>query len=208
VIIAIDGPAASGKGTLGRRLAKRYGLCYLDTGSLYRKVGYLLLAAGKSPDDEAAAVAAARQLATADVPDRELRSEQIGRAASIVAAIPAVRVAILDYQRAFARASRGAVLDGRDIGTVVLPDADFKFFITADAEVRAARRSEQLRRAGEAPDPAAIIADLRERDRRDRERATAPLTKADDAHLLDTTNLDIEAAFTAATSVIDKAQAD
>lgn len=208
MIIAIDGPAASGKGTLGKRIAEHYGLAYLDTGSLYRKVGYLVLAAGKPADNDVAALDAAGRLATTEIPDQELRSEHVARAASIVAAKPAVRAAILDHQRAFAQTGSGAVLDGRDIGTVVLPDADFKFFIIADAEVRAARRTEQLRRDGDTPDPAAILTDLLERDQRDRERATAPMTMAENAHLLDTTNLDIEAAFTAATGIIDKALAE
>ncbi len=204
MIIAIDGPAASGKGTLARRIARHFGLAYLDTGSLYRRVACLVLAAGADPENETAALAAAHAMADADIEDEQLRGEDVGRAASVVAAMTPVRAAILDFQRDFARAPKGCVLDGRDIGTVVFPDADIKFFVTASPRVRARRRVEQLRDAGVRADEARILEDLLERDRRDRSRAVAPLVRADDAHLLDTTNLDIETAFKAAVDIIER----
>jgi cytidylate kinase len=203
MIIAVDGPAASGKGTLARRLAAHYGLRYLDTGSLYRAVAHAVLAAGGDPAIEADAVAAARRLGAIDVPDAELRTPAVSRAASVVAAIPAVRAAILDHQRAFAAQPPGAVLDGRDIGTVVCPDADAKLFITASPRTRARRRFLELQAAGSTASEAEVLADLVERDRRDSERPIAPLTRAPDAHLLDTTDLGIEAAFAAAVDLID-----
>jgi cytidylate kinase len=203
MIIAVDGPAASGKGTLARRLAAHYGLRYLDTGSLYRAVAHAVLAAGGDPAIEADAVAAARRLGATSVPDAELRTPAVSQAASLVAAIPAVRAAILDYQRAFAGQPPGAVLDGRDIGTVVCPDADAKLFITASPRTRARRRFLELQAAGSTASEAEVLADLVERDRRDSERPIAPLTRAPDAHLLDTTDLGIEAAFAAAVDLID-----
>lgn len=202
MIIAIDGPAASGKGTLARRLASHYGLAYLDTGSLYRAVAHGVLAAGGDPAQEADALAAARRLGEAEIPEGALRTPEVSQAASVVAAIPAVRTAILAFQREFAARPPGAVLDGRDIGTVVCPDADVKLFVTASPETRARRRYLELAASGEDVDEAAVLADLVERDRRDRERPVAPLIKAEDAHLLDTTDLGIEAAFAAAVEMI------
>jgi cytidylate kinase len=203
MIIAVDGPAASGKGTLARRLAAHYGLRYLDTGSLYRAVAHAVLAAGGDPAIEADAVAAACRLGVTDVSDAELRTPAVSRAASVVAAIPAVRAAILDHQRAFAAQPPGAVLDGRDIGTVVCPEADAKLFITASPQTRARRRFLELRAAGSTVSEAEVLAEMIERDRRDSDRAIAPLTRAPDAHLLDTTDLGIEAAFAAAIDLID-----
>ena len=211
MIIAIDGPAASGKGTLARLIAAHYGLSYLDTGSLYRAVGQSILDAGKDPHDEKAALEAARALDTAHIDEKAIRTAEAGNAASIVAAMQPVRAAILDFQRNFAEnppkgagnGEKGAVLDGRDIGTVVCPDADVKLFVTASAEVRAHRRWLELNNSGSAITEAQVLADVRERDRRDMERATSPMRPADDAHLLDTSNLSIEAAFDAAVAIID-----
>lgn len=206
MIIAIDGPAAAGKGTLARRLAEHYGLAYLDTGALYRAVGRELLRAGRDPHDEAAAVAAARTLDPAALSSPDLRDEKVGEAASIVAAMPAVREALIEFQRRFAThppGGRGAVLDGRDIGTVVCPDADIKFFVTASDEERARRRAEELRRRGRSADEAAVLADLKRRDARDSGRATAPLRPASDAILLDTTGMTIDAVFESARKAID-----
>jgi len=203
LVIAVDGPAASGKGTLARRLAQRYGLAYLDTGSLYRAVAWLMLERGHPLDDKSAAVAAASEVGIVDLADERLRSEAVGEAASVVAAIPEVRAGILGYQRTFANTAPGAVLDGRDIGSVVCPDATVKLFVTASAEVRARRRHLELAANNADASYERILADLNARDARDRGRGTAPLVKADDAHLLDTTNLDIEAAFQAAVDLID-----
>ncbi len=197
-VIAVDGPAASGKSTLARRLARALGLAFLDTGLLYRAVGKRLLEAGRDPSDAAAAVAAVADLRPEEVDADRLAGERIGEAASKVAAIPAVREALLPWQRRFARTPPGAVLAGRDVGTVVCPDADLKIFVTAALEERARRRFEELRRRGQAPMFAAVLDELRERDRRDTERAVAPLRVADDAWVLDTTALDAEAAFAAA----------
>ena len=204
MIVAVDGPAASGKGTLARRLAAHYGLGYLDTGSLYRGVALMVLKSGKSPQDEAAAVEAARHLDRGRLVDEEIRGAGLGEAASIVAAFPAVRDQMLGLQRRIAAAPPGAVLDGRDIGTVVCPDADVKLFVTASPEVRARRRLEELARLGEAARLEDVLHWLIERDRRDESRPVAPLKRAPDAHLLDTSNLDIEAAFQAAVSIIDR----
>lgn len=204
MIVAVDGPAASGKGTLARRLAAHYGLGYLDTGSLYRGVALMVLKSGKSPQDEAAAVEAARHLDRGRLVDEEIRGAGLGEAASIVAAFPAVRDQMLGLQRRIAAAPPGAVLDGRDIGTVVCPDADVKLFVTASPEVRARRRLEELARLGEAARFEEVLHWLIERDRRDETRPVAPLKRASDAHLLDTSDLDIEAAFQAAVSIIDR----
>jgi CMP/dCMP kinase len=204
MIIAVDGPAASGKGTLARHLADHYGLAYLDTGSLYRAVALGLLKAGKSPDDEAAAVEAAGRLDRAAIADDEIRQAGLGEAASIVAAFPAVRDRMLGLQRNIAGTPPGAVLDGRDIGTIVCPDADVKLFVTASPEVRARRRMEELIRNGEAASFEDVLQWLRERDHRDETRPVAPLKRAGDAHLLDTSDLDIEATFQAAVSIIDR----
>ncbi|MCW5732459.1 MAG: (d)CMP kinase [Alphaproteobacteria bacterium] len=206
MIVAIDGPTAAGKGTLARLLARDLGFAYLDTGSLYRAVGLALLRTGHSPDDEAAAVAAARSLGSDLLTDPGLRDEATGNAASRVAAMPAVRAALLDYQREFARrppgGARGAVLDGRDIGTVVCPDATVKLFVTAAPEVRARRRHLELSGRGEDVPFAQVLADLNERDRRDQARAAAPLRPAPDAHLLDTSDLAIDAALARAKAII------
>ncbi|MFV2091453.1 MAG: (d)CMP kinase [Hyphomicrobiales bacterium] len=203
MIIAIDGPAASGKGTLARRLAKHYRLAYLDSGSLYRAVAATMLAAGLAPDDEAAAISTARALDGAQLDDLDLRSAAVGAAASVVAAFADVRAALLTFQRHFAQSDDGAVLDGRDIGTVVLPRADAKLYIVADIETRARRRAAELNAAGQTVSQAQVSADLAARDARDAARATAPMKQAEDALLLDTSNLDIEAAFQAALTLVE-----
>lgn len=207
-VIAIDGPAASGKGTLARRLAQHYGLAFLDTGSLYRAVGVSVIAVGGDPADERAALAAARALDMSRIDERAIRTREAGEAASLVAVMAPVRAAILQFQRDFAArppgGQRGAVLDGRDIGTVVCPDADVKIFVTASPEVRAHRRWLELKNSGADVSEAQVLEDTRERDRRDAERATSPMRPAPDAHLLDTTDLSIEAAFGEAVRIIDK----
>jgi cytidylate kinase len=205
VIIAIDGPAASGKGTLGKLIAAHYGLAHLDTGKLYRAVARDTLAAGASSSDAGAALAAAKALDVRTLNDPSLADGKLGEAASIVASHPEVRDALLAYQRAFARRKPGAVLDGRDIGTVICPDADVKLFVTATPKERARRRYRELREAGNGVSEADVLADIRRRDERDKGRAAAPLRQAEDAHLLDTTNLDIDAAFKAAIDLIDAA---
>jgi cytidylate kinase len=205
MIIALDGPAASGKGTLGRRLAERYGFVYLDTGALYRAVARDTLASGADPEDEDAVAGIARKLDRKTLNDPALRSAEVGAAASIVSAHPKVRKVLLEYQRRIAASPEGAVLDGRDIGTVVCPDADVKLFVTASAEERARRRHAELEAAGSDLTYEQVLAEVRERDARDRKRAASPLRPADDAHLLDTTYLGIEAAFKAAVELIDVA---
>lgn len=209
VVLAIDGPAASGKGTLARKLARHYEYAYLDTGSLYRAVGQAVLAAGGDPADDKAALAAAEALDTALIDEKAIRTREAGEAASIVAVKPAIRAAILDFQRNFASrppgGERGAVLDGRDIGTVVCPDARVKIFVTASPEIRAHRRWLELNNSGVEVSEAQILEDVRERDRRDAERAASPMKPAADAYLLDTSDLSIEAAFDAAVAIIDKA---
>ena len=203
MIIAIDGPAASGKGTLGKRLAAHFGLRHLDTGLLYRAVAKAQLDAGQALDDKTQAVAAARALDPAAFDEKVLKGHAIGEAASIVSAIPEVREALLAFQRQFAAAPPGAVLDGRDIGTVICPDADVKIFVIAAPEVRARRRAAELRASGQAADEAGILEDIRRRDERDRNRAVAPLKAAADAIELDTSNLDIEGAVAAAVRVVE-----
>ncbi len=205
MIIAIDGPAASGKGTLGKRIAEHYRLAYLDTGSLYRAVARDVLGQGHDPADPATALASAKALDASTLGDPALRAPGLGEAASLVASFPEVRQALLAYQRAFARPRPGAVLDGRDIGTVICPDAQVKLFVTATPEERARRRYRELTQAGIPISEAEVLADIRRRDERDRGRAAAPLRQAADAYLLDTTNLDIDAAFTAAIDMIDTA---
>jgi cytidylate kinase len=206
VIIAIDGPAASGKGTLGKQLAAHFGLRHLDTGLLYRAVAKALIDDGAPLDDPVRASAAARTLDPERFDDAALKSHAVGEAASIVSAIPQVREALVDYQRAFATRPPGAVLDGRDIGTVIAPDADVKIFVTASAQERARRRARELAAQGLAPDEAAVLADIEKRDERDRSRAVAPLARAPDAHLLDTTHLDIDAAVRAAIDIVTAAR--
>lgn len=205
MIVAIDGPAASGKGTLAKRVAAHYCLAHLDTGTLYRAVARDTLASGWDPADEDAALKAARTLDLGTLDDPALRSAGLGEAASLVARYEAVREALLAYQRAFAGSAPGAVLDGRDIGTVICPNADVKLFVTATSEERARRRFIELREAGTLVSEAEVLADIRHRDERDAGRAAAPLRRAQDAHLLDTTNLDIDAAFRAAIDLIDAA---
>jgi CMP/dCMP kinase len=206
MIIAIDGPAASGKGTLGARLAAHYGLRHLDTGLLYRAVAKAVIDAGHRPDDAAAAAAAAKSLDPARFDVAVLKSHAIGEAASVVSAIGEVRAALLDFQRAFAATPPGAVLDGRDIGTVICPDADVKIFVTAAPEVRARRRAREFEASGHAVDEADILADIQRRDERDRSRAVAPLKPAADAQELDTSKLDVEAAFRAALALVERAR--
>jgi CMP/dCMP kinase len=204
MIIAIDGPAASGKGTLGRRLAAHYGLRHLDTGLIYRAVAKALLDAGCSLEDKERAVAAAQALDPAQFDEQALKGHAVGEAASVVSAIAEVRVALLAFQREFAAAPPGAVLDGRDIGTVIAPDADVKIFVIAAPEERARRRAAELKAAGEPADEADILADILRRDERDRTRAAAPLKAAPDAHELDTTRLTIDAAVAAAIDLVEK----
>jgi cytidylate kinase len=206
MIIAIDGPAASGKGTIARRLAALYGLPHLDTGLLYRAVAAALIGAGRDLYDESAAVAAARGLGLTDFDEDLLRRRDMGEAASIVAAMPGVRHALLEAQRAFAARPGGAVLDGRDIGTVVCPGADVKIFVTASASARAQRRALELAQRGERADYAAILADIQKRDARDSERAAAPLRPAADAVRLDTTPLSVEAAVEEAARIVEAAR--
>jgi cytidylate kinase len=204
LVIAIDGPAASGKGTLARRLAARFGLPHLDTGLLYRATACALLDEGRPLDDVRAAVEAARGLALSDFDESRLRTRELGEAASVVAAIPQVRAALVDMQRGFASRPQGAVLDGRDIGTVICPDAPVKIFVTASPEKRAQRRALELASRGEKVDYAAVLADVRKRDERDSARSQAPLKQAEDAVALDTTDLDIEGAFRAACEIVEE----
>jgi cytidylate kinase len=207
MIIAIDGPAASGKGTLGKRLAARYGLRHLDTGLIYRAVAKALLDAGHDPADEPRAIAAAKNLDPTQFDEVALKALAIGEAASIVSAIPEVRAALLQLQRDFATAPPGAVLDGRDIGTVIAPNADVKIFVVASPQARAHRRFLELEQRGESVNESEILADILRRDERDRTRAAAPLVRAPDAHLLDTTHLDIDAAIRAAVAIVEAARA-
>jgi cytidylate kinase len=205
LIIAVDGPAAAGKGTLARRLAAHFGLPYLDTGLLYRAVGRRVLDAGTDPADPVAAEAAARTLQASDLDRADLRGPEADRAASAVAAIPGVRAALLDFQRAFGRA-HGAVLDGRDIGTVVFPDAGAKLYVTASPEARGERRYKELLGRGVAADLATVTADVRARDAADAARAAAPMKPADDAKILDTTDLDPDQVFAAALALMADAR--
>lgn len=198
MIIAVDGPAASGKGTIARALAVHYDLPHLDTGLLYRAVGVATARAGRDPDVEADAAAGCRIDETL-LTDPELRSEAAGALASRVSRHPAVRAALLEYQQAFARQPGGAVLDGRDIGTVIAPDADAKLFVTASTEVRAQRRH----REDALTDYDAILADIEARDARDSGRSAAPLRQADDADLLDTTDMTIGAAVQRAIALVE-----
>ena len=203
MIIAIDGPAASGKGTLGKRLAQHYGLRHLDTGLLYRAVAKAVLDAGRELSDRDYAAQAAARIDPKDFTEA-LKSHKIGEAASVVSAYPDVRAALFKLQQDFAATPPGAVLDGRDIGTVICPNADVKIFVTATPEARALRRSLELRNNGQTVSDAAILADIVKRDERDRNRAVAPLVAADDALMLDTTYLGIEEAFAAALALIER----
>jgi cytidylate kinase len=206
MIIAIDGPAASGKGTLGKRLAAHFGLRHLDTGLLYRAVAHALVAQGAKLDDPVTAEAAARTLDVAQLDEAKLKARGMSEPASIVSAIPQVRAALVDLQRNFAAVAPGAVLDGRDIGTVILPDADVKIYVDATPQVRARRRADEFRAKGENVDEALILEDICRRDERDRSRTVAPLVPAKDAHVLDTSDLDVEAAFAAAVAIVEAAR--
>lgn len=208
-VLAIDGPAASGKGTIAKRLARHYGFAYLDTGVLYRGVAWLLLQAGADPTDREAAQTAAKTLQLAAIKDVDIRTPAVGAAASIVASDPGVRAALLAFQRDFAAnppdGAAGAVLDGRDIGTVICPDATVKLFVTAAVEARARRRWLELRTDHASLTEADFLADIKARDARDAGRDDAPMKRAPDAQLLDTTSLSIDAAFEAARLVVDSA---
>jgi cytidylate kinase len=207
VIIAIDGPAASGKGTLAKRLAETYRLPHLDTGLLYRATARAVLDRGAALDDREAAVRAAETLDPLALDEARLRGKEMGEAASIVAAVPAVRAALLAAQRAFAGRPGGAVLDGRDIGTVICPSAPIKIFVTASPEARAERRWRELVARGEPVKLDDVLADIRRRDARDSDRASAPLRVAEDAIRLDTTTLDVEAAFARAREIVESRRA-
>jgi len=207
MIIAVDGPAAAGKGTLAQALATHYGFHFLDTGSLYRMVALAVLTRHEDPRDPKAATSAAENLDPKSFDAEALRDEEVGKAASTVAAIPQVRAALLDLQRIFAARKPGAVLDGRDIGTVVCPEAEAKIFVTASPEERARRRTLELQQRGDRIAFDAVLADIRERDARDSRRADAPLVPAADAFVLDTSDLDIDAAVAAAIRYVDRAVA-
>jgi CMP/dCMP kinase len=211
LVVAIDGPAASGKGTLARRLAERFRLAHLDTGRLYRATAALVLAAGADPADPGASVAAAARASAAVLTDPVLSSEAVARASSVVAAIPAVRDALLAVQRDFAAHPpaplRGAVLDGRDIGTAVCPEAAVKLFITASVEERAARRVRELRERGAPAIYNDVLQDMKERDARDSSRRVAPLAAAPDAVVIDTTGLDADRVFDQASDIVARALA-
>jgi CMP/dCMP kinase len=202
MIIAVDGPSAAGKGTVARAIARRLGYHFLDTGSLYRMVGLAMLKAGKGSDDEAAAVSLAKALDPATVRDEDLRNEAVAAMASKVAAIPAVRRALLEYQRKFVRREPGAVLDGRDIGTVVCPDADLKLFVTASIEVRARRRHEELKSLGQKADYRSVLEEVMARDERDASRAAAPTRPAEDAIMIDTSDLTREEVLAAVMELV------
>ena len=203
VTIAIDGPAAAGKGTLSRRIAEAYGFHHLDTGLTYRATAKALLDAGLPLDDEAVAERVALSLDLSGLDRNVLSKHDIGEAASKIAVMPAVRRALVEAQRRFALKSPGTVLDGRDIGTVVCPDAPVKLYVTASSEVRARRRYDEIVARGEEADYASIFEDVKRRDARDMGRADSPLKPAEDAHLLDTSEMSIEAAFQAAKTYID-----
>jgi CMP/dCMP kinase len=207
MIIAIDGPAASGKGTLAKRLAAHYGFRHLDTGLIYRAVAHALIAADEDLQDEAAAVKAAQGLDPGSFDNPALKSHEVGSAASVVSAIPRVREVLVEFQRQFASRPPGAVLDGRDIGTVICPDAEVKIFVVADPKIRASRRTLEARGRGEQADEAAILADILARDERDQNRAVAPLKPAKDAYLLDNSNLDIEGGVRAAIDIVEAVRA-
>ena len=203
MIVAVDGPAASGKGTIARALARHYGLPHLDTGLLYRAVAMAVRARGANPRDEAEALAACG-FDDALLAEPELRDDAVGQLASIVSAHPGVRAALLDRQRRFAAQAGGAVLDGRDIGTVIAPGADAKLFVTASPEVRARRRHAELSGRGDPTGHATVLADILARDERDRSRTAAPLVRADDAALLDTSDLTIEQSVARAIAIVEE----
>lgn len=206
IVIAVDGTAASGKGTLAKKLARHFAFAHLDSGSLYRLVALAVIEAAGDPGSEADAVTATHAMDLTRAGDPAIRTDAIGKAASVVSAHPAVRAALLQFQRDFAARpvgeSRGAVIDGRDIGTVICPDATAKLFVDAKPETRARRRRLELEGLGIARDEADLLAELVARDKRDRERAVSPMTPAPDARLLDTTDLDIDAAFAAALALV------
>ncbi len=202
IVIAVDGTAASGKGTLAKKLAAHFGFHHLESGSLYRLTALGVIDASGNPNSEADAVKAARAIDPSKADDVRIRSAEIGKAASLVSVFPPVRAALLDYQRSFARREPGAVIDGRDIGTVVCPDATAKLFVDASPEVRAHRRWLELKGYGQAPDEAVILKEIRERDERDTNRAISPQKPAADAALLDTSQLGIDAAFAAALALV------
>lgn len=211
MIIAIDGPAAAGKGTLAKRLAAHFHYAHLDTGGIYRATGKKALDAAINLENHAASAAIAASLTPADLVAAGLRSEEVGHAASVVSAIPEVRAALLDFQRDFAANppghAKGAVLDGRDVGTVVCPDADVKLYVTASDEVRAHRRHKELQERGLNAIYARVLDELRDRDARDTNRAVAPLKPADDAVVIDTSDLDADAAFDKALAAVTAATA-
>jgi cytidylate kinase len=203
--VAIDGPAGAGKGTISRAVAERFGFAHLDTGLLYRAVGRKALDQGRGTLDEGVAELVARELSPEDLERPGLRGAVAARAASRVAAMPGVRAALLEFQRRFARREGGAVLDGRDIGTVICPEAEVKLFVTASAEERARRRHAELAEAGADTAYEQVLRDIRDRDARDSTRADAPLAQAEDAHLLDTTELTISEAVARAVEIIEQA---
>ena len=206
MIIAIDGPAASGKGTLARRLARHFGLRHLDTGLTYRAVAAALLAQGLPLGDEGIAIEMAHNLDLAQMDKSVLSAHEIGEAASRVAVLGGLREELVNLQRRFAKVPPGAVLDGRDIGTVVCPDATVKLFVTASPEARARRRTEEMLSKGQEANYASVLDDLKRRDERDAKRTVAPMRQADDAVLLDTTEMDIETAFQAAVDIVSRAR--
>jgi cytidylate kinase len=207
MIIAIDGPAASGKGTLGKRLAAHYHFRHLDTGLIYRAVAKAVMDAGADLTDEARAAELAAELDPAAFGNPILKTQTVGEAASVVSVHQSVRAALLTFQRNFAAGPPGAVLDGRDIGTVICPDADVKIFVVADPEVRARRRAIEMRARGEPVDEAAVLADILKRDERDKNRSAAPLKAAPDAYLLDNSHLDIESGVRAAIDIVEAVRA-
>ena len=206
LIIAIDGPAASGKGTLARKLAAHYGIPHLDTGLTYRAVGHALMQVGLPLDREELAEEVARNIDLGRLDREILSAHEIGEAASQVAVMPAVRKALVEAQRQFAASGKGAVLDGRDIGTVVCPDATVKLYVTASPEIRASRRHDEIVGSGGKADRAQILADIIKRDERDMGRTDSPLRPADDAHLIDTSKMDIETAFSEALALVQAAR--